>query len=158
MYKGHRYIDNDSHVLEPSDLWEKYLEPQFRAEAPRTVSRWDSTAALRLPNSIDRIVFHQETHVNGHSFPQFDTGPGGRGIFQMPGVADVYEDLLGRGAYDGIFPKESYAKVMDRTGMDYMALYPTAALTMNAVPNLFPPQAAAHCRAYNNWLHDFLQG
>ena len=34
MYKGHRYIDADSHVLEPVDMWEKYLEPKFRRYAP----------------------------------------------------------------------------------------------------------------------------
>ena len=34
MYKGHRYIDADSHVLEPANMWEKYLDPKFRRFAP----------------------------------------------------------------------------------------------------------------------------
>ena len=35
MYRGHRYIDSDAHVLEPSDLWERYLEPAYRERALR---------------------------------------------------------------------------------------------------------------------------
>ncbi len=28
-------IDCDGHILEPADLWEKYLEPQYRDRAIR---------------------------------------------------------------------------------------------------------------------------
>ena len=31
MSKSHRLIDSDSHILEPPDLFEKYLEPRFRS-------------------------------------------------------------------------------------------------------------------------------
>ena len=34
MYKGYRFIDSDSHVLEPPDLWQRYLEPEFLPNAP----------------------------------------------------------------------------------------------------------------------------
>ena len=34
MYQGHRYIDSDAHILEPSNLWERYLDPEFREEMP----------------------------------------------------------------------------------------------------------------------------
>ncbi len=30
MSKRPRLIDSDSHILEPPDLFEKYLEPKFR--------------------------------------------------------------------------------------------------------------------------------
>jgi hypothetical protein len=36
MRNGYRFIDSDAHVLEPRDMFEKYLEPQFRAEMPRS--------------------------------------------------------------------------------------------------------------------------
>ena len=107
MYKGYRYIDNDSHILEPSDLWDKYLEPEFRAEAPRTISRWETSEEFDLPSTADRITLHQETHVGGHSFPDFDTGTPQRGMFAMPGVADVYEEYLGDGEFKGMFAPEA---------------------------------------------------
>ena len=36
MYKGHRYIDADAHILEPSDIWERYLEVEYRTPMPRS--------------------------------------------------------------------------------------------------------------------------
>ena len=118
MYKGYRYIDNDSHILEPSDLWDKYLESEFRAEAPRTISRWEASEEFDLPSTADRITFHQETHVGGHSFPDFDTGTPQRGMFAMPGFADVYEEYLGDGEFKGMFAPEAYTRVLDRSGID----------------------------------------
>ncbi|EGJ35260.1 MULTISPECIES: amidohydrolase family protein [Moorena] len=35
MLKNFDIIDADSHVLEPDDLWEKYLDPQFKDLAPK---------------------------------------------------------------------------------------------------------------------------
>jgi hypothetical protein len=32
-------VDADGHILEPSDLWEKYLEPQYRDRALRGQGR-----------------------------------------------------------------------------------------------------------------------
>ncbi len=37
MYEGHRYIDADAHVLEPSGIWEKYLEPRYRTPMLRSI-------------------------------------------------------------------------------------------------------------------------
>jgi hypothetical protein len=34
MYNGYRFIDSDAHIIEPRDMFEKYLEPKFRAEMP----------------------------------------------------------------------------------------------------------------------------
>ena len=34
MYNGHRFIDSDAHILEPADMFQKYLEPKFRSQIP----------------------------------------------------------------------------------------------------------------------------
>ena len=34
MPQGNGYIDSDGHVIEPADLWERYLDPEFREEMP----------------------------------------------------------------------------------------------------------------------------
>src|SRR5216684_6888106 len=34
MENGYRLIDSDAHVIEPADLFEKYLEPRFRSPLP----------------------------------------------------------------------------------------------------------------------------
>ena len=40
---GFRMIDAEMHVMEPVDLWERYIDPEFTARAPRRLSerRWD---------------------------------------------------------------------------------------------------------------------
>lgn len=153
MYKGYRYVDSDAHILEPEDLWDRYLEPEFQANAPRTVVEWISAEEHGLPQAIDGLAYHQETHVAGESMPAFDTGYPIKGAFQMPGCADVYDEYRQMG-----FAPDAYELVLDRSGIDYMVLYPTAGLTMNCADGIAPAQAAAHCRAYNNWLHDFCRG
>jgi hypothetical protein len=34
MLNNHKIIDADSHVFEPLDMWEKYLEPAYKSFAP----------------------------------------------------------------------------------------------------------------------------
>lgn len=34
MLKGYKIIDADSHVIEPVEMWAKYLDPEFRQFAP----------------------------------------------------------------------------------------------------------------------------
>ncbi|MEK8021029.1 MAG: hypothetical protein VSS75_029515, partial [Candidatus Parabeggiatoa sp.] len=34
MLNNYQIIDADCHVLEPLEMWEKYLEPEFKDHAP----------------------------------------------------------------------------------------------------------------------------
>ena len=40
---GYRIIDAEMHVMEPVDLWQRYIDPAFQARAPRRLNerRWD---------------------------------------------------------------------------------------------------------------------
>ena len=40
---GFKIIDAELHVMEPVDLWEKYIDLEFRDRAPRRLNerRWD---------------------------------------------------------------------------------------------------------------------
>ena len=35
--KGFKILDSDMHIMEPPDLWERYIDSRYRAEAPRGV-------------------------------------------------------------------------------------------------------------------------
>src|SRR4051812_50122596 len=37
MTRTYNVIDADGHILEPLDLWDKYMDPKFRDRAPRLV-------------------------------------------------------------------------------------------------------------------------
>src|SRR5437879_1296098 len=40
---GSKLIDAEMHVMEPTDLWQRYIDPEFRTHAPRRLDerRWD---------------------------------------------------------------------------------------------------------------------
>src|SRR5207247_9284509 len=42
MKHGFRVMDSDLHTMEPDTLWERYLEPPFRAFAPAFVRRTEN--------------------------------------------------------------------------------------------------------------------
>jgi uncharacterized protein len=35
--RAYSVIDADGHILEPLDLWQKYMDPKFRDRAPKVV-------------------------------------------------------------------------------------------------------------------------
>ena len=37
MKNGLKIIDSDMHIMEPLDLWEKYIDSRFKERAPRPV-------------------------------------------------------------------------------------------------------------------------
>ena len=136
MQQGYRYIDADSHILEPLDLWERYLEPEYRSEMPYTFVGYTG----------DPLAFTVKVIIGEYGMPYSHEGSSS----PLPGLADVYMSYVNQG-----FTPECYTDAMARVGMDYMVLYPTAGLYFVSVPKLAPATAAAYCRAYNNWLHDF---
>jgi hypothetical protein len=48
MNNGFAVIDADQHVMEPSDLWDRYLEPEFRG-ARESLGPFSRGAAERFP-------------------------------------------------------------------------------------------------------------
>jgi hypothetical protein len=38
----YRVVDADGHILEPPDLWERYIEPQYRETCPKLITLEDS--------------------------------------------------------------------------------------------------------------------
>src|SRR6266516_3125605 len=58
-----------------------------------------------------------------------------------------------RGAtFDRTVGPEAWCQFLDKTGLEYSVLYPTAGLAYGQVTN--PDWALAYAKAYNNWLHD----
>jgi hypothetical protein len=45
---GFKLIDAEMHVMEPVDLWERYIDPEFATRAPR---RSTSAAGISAPLS-----------------------------------------------------------------------------------------------------------
>jgi len=158
MHDGYRFIDSDAHVIEPADMFEKYLEAKFRSPMPiaqtdyrgeplafsfKLVIPSASGGEYVMPFGRDPLDAPALARTGGASF---DAGS----PIALPGHDEAYAEFARHG-----FPPEMYKLAMERTGIDYMVVYPSAGLLTTAVPELAADTAAAYRRAYNNWLHDF---
>ena len=138
---GFKVLDSDLHIIEPADLWQRYIDPEFRDRAPRGIT--DTVANLYLqgpdgrpwgrtpsPEMDQRLFSGKEHAMNREKYKAFDQR-GWTGEVQL--------------------------EAMDAEGIDVAVIYPSRGLYVLTVPDLDPPLAAAIARAYNDWLHEFCQ-
>src|SRR2546421_651385 len=110
MTRAYNVIDADGHILEPLDLWDRYIDPGFRDRAPRIV---------KGDNGKERLVI--EEHMVGDS--RISIGRIG-GVGARPGVvaADTLEYKDGK---PGGFDPHARIPDMDADGIDAVFLYPS---------------------------------
>jgi len=135
---GFKILDSDMHVMEPPDLWERYIDEKFRARAPRGVTS-SNVRDLRMvyPDGREwaRTTTRQNDSARGQNFERNQT---------------LYRSDAERG-----WTAEVQLEAMDTEGIDMAVLYPTRGLRALVVDDMDAEFAAAIARAYNNWLHDF---
>jgi predicted TIM-barrel fold metal-dependent hydrolase len=136
-------IDADGHVLEPPDLWEHYLEAEYK---PR---------ALRIRLDDDGYEYLE---IGGK--PSKRSHRGSLGILGAMGGDDLrpsrerrYAESMPFGAGD---PAERIS-LLDQEHLEKALLYPTIGLLWEAECT-DPELSLAYCRAYNRWIADFCRG
>jgi len=135
---GFKIIDSDMHVMEPPDLWPKYIDKKFKDRAPYGITS---------KNIRDLRLAHPDgTEWSRKLTPQNDTARGRN--FEEKQV--VFGDDAKRG-----WSNEVQLEAMDNEGIDVAVLYPTRGLRAMVDDRLDPPFAAAIGRAYNDWMYDF---
>jgi predicted TIM-barrel fold metal-dependent hydrolase len=134
-------VDADGHVLEPRDVWQRYLEPSLRERA------------IRIERGADGV---EDLLVDGRSHVALRGRLGALG-----GIGMDSEDLmtLGQRSYEDGCPPGGYdpgarLKVMDEEQIDLVLLYPTIGIAWEGMVT-DPPLATAYSRAYNRWIVDF---
>lgn len=155
MFKGYRVIDADSHAMEPKDLWERYVEPEFQYYPVyhELIEGDPPTFTLKVLMNGFRMPMGQALRREGR---KKDMGRV-KYILGKDGVSRDYTEAYSHWI-DGSFSPQSYVDYLDMTGIDHLVIYPTAGLFITGVPGMDPRVAAALCRAYNNWLYDFCNG
>jgi predicted TIM-barrel fold metal-dependent hydrolase len=145
MYEIKRFpydgtIDADGHVLEPSWLWEEYLEERYA----------DRMMTVRVDD--DGLEYLQ---IDGR--PSQRTVKGVLGVMgamgdheARPGPERRYMDNIPYGAGD---PNERLA-LLDKEHLDGALLYPTIGLLWECEVT-DPELTLAYARAYNRWIADF---
>ena len=141
--QGFRVFDSDMHVMEPPNLWERYIDPEFQSRAPRGVTS-DNVRDLR-------VAFPDE-RTDGN------TGEGrarrGRNFARNQAL---YQDHAARG-----WTGEVQLEAMDAEGLDAAVMFPSRGLNVlvgreGGARTDDTRFAAAIARAYNDWLHDLCQ-
>ena len=139
-------MDSDFHMMEPHNLWDRYLEDRFKAQAPKIT-----------PNPhVAGIVGMETVSVNG-KLPVSQSDPKAartradlrrRALSQTP----HYARALARE-----FDPETHIEAMDIEGVDVGIVYSTRGRQVLAIDDLDPQFGAALARAYNNWAYDYCQ-
>lgn len=125
MLQDYQIVDADCHVLEPIDMWEKYLEPAFKSYA---LSQELTVAGEKIFHKISDSLWVEGFKAKVRDYAQY-------GI-------DRYDP-------------ESQIKAIKTMGVDIAFLYPTVGLWLLAINSMDSKLAGAFTRAYNNWLQDF---
>ena len=133
-------VDCDSHVMEPADLWQTYLEPRYRDRAIRIERR----------DGVEHLIIGEESVLSGVL-----AGLGGAHLdrataLHRPGMS--YAD----GCEPASYEPAARAAMLDDWKVDVGVLFPTIGI----LP--FPTEdvefASAYCRAYNRWQTEFHEG
>ena len=53
MTREYNVIDADGHVLEPPDLWERYIEPRYRDRCPKLVIDGEGNESFFVDETFD---------------------------------------------------------------------------------------------------------
>src|SRR5690348_16593711 len=136
MKNGYKAMDSDMHVMEPCDLWQKYIDKKFLDHAPIGLNRHKRDLGVQ---------------VEGKIMPRPTPKPN-------PELKPIRERILSEKYADEEardFDNVAQLGAMDKEGLDVAILYPSRGLFVLAVDGLDPDLAAAIARAYNDWMHDF---
>ena len=144
--KGLRVADSDMHVLEPPDLWQRYIDPAWKHAAPVGLTELRRDMRVKVKSSVVLRI--------GTVRPQRGDAAGPWSTVQDEAFAEAE-----RRGWDAV----SQLEAMDREGLDVAVLFPSRGLfvlgldvpQVMGIDGLEPDFAAAIARAYNDWLRDF---
>ncbi len=152
--EGYLILDSDLHMMEPDDLWARYLEGPHKANPPRFFGgqKKELTKTDEDKDNADTI---RSMEVQGLAIPSF--------VKQQPAAVSASElrrRSRARHPHFNVarargFDAASTLTAMDIEGIDVAVMYGTRGRQILCHDNLSSDYAAALARAYNNWAYDY---
>jgi predicted TIM-barrel fold metal-dependent hydrolase len=147
-----RFVDCDMHIMEPPDLFPRYLDPTFK---DRVITPLGADGRPRrgmividgLPTSMDAEL--QQYRKRARPVTTQTTQPLSGSRLEGTGRLDF--------AIERNYDAEAQVMGMAMEGVDIAVLFPTTGLSLIARDNMDPLLSLALCQAYNNWIHEFCQ-
>ncbi|MBT8004801.1 MAG: amidohydrolase family protein [Rhodospirillales bacterium] len=150
MKDGMRFVDCDMHVMEPPDLFDRYLEKKYHDRVSVPV---DAEGNPKRGNIIvDDVPIGGDMLMQQHRKKVYNSTT----TQQLSGSRIADSGKLNF-AIERDYNAEAQIMGMQLEGIDIAVLYPTMGLSLIARNNLDPQLSAALCRAYNNWIYEFCQ-
>ena len=136
-------VDADGHVLEPPDLWGRYVEAPLRSRAIRVRRGDDGRDVLEIEGRPARLT---TAEMLG--------GFGGMGLSLESLAVAAYSGHYVENAPAAATDPIARLALLDRDGISRAILYPSLGLQWEAEVE-DDAYALAHCRAYNRWICEF---
>jgi len=131
-------VDMDSHVMEPPDLWENYLESRYQERGIHIRLNADGLEELIVDGQV--LLAGRLAVLGGvdHYAPE---------LFMKPEIP--YLEGCPKASYD----TGARVALLDQWGVDAGVVFPTIGILWDKEED--PELAMAYARAYNNWQWDF---
>ena len=147
-----RFVDSDMHIMEPPDLFERYLDPKFRDRVILPIGadgrpKRGTIVIDGLPTTMDAELQQYRKRSRGGAASAHSTQPLSGSRLQGTNRLDF--------AIERNYDPEAQVMGMAIEGVDIAVLYPTTGLSLLARDNMDPQLSLALCQAYNNWIHEF---
>lgn len=131
-------VDMDSHVMEPADLWDTYLESKYLDRSISIKRNNDGLEELIVDNQV--LLTGRLAVLGGVDHDAID-------LFTRPEVP--YLEGCPAASYD----TNARVELLDSWGVDAGVVFPTIGILWDKAED--PELAMAYARAYNNWQWDF---
>jgi uncharacterized protein len=153
--EGYLILDSGLHMMEPDDLWVRYLDEPFRSSNPPRFFGGQLQNLAESSEDKGNADVIEGTEVQGLAIPAHG---------KLQGAAASRRELRRRSrarhphfnvARARGFDPASTLTAMDIEGIDVAVIYGTRGRQILCHDDLAPDYAAALARAYNNWAADY---
>jgi predicted TIM-barrel fold metal-dependent hydrolase len=143
---GLRIADSDMHVMEPADLWQRYMDPSWGHAAPMGLSEIERDMRVKVKNAVLLRLGRLRPRASGRAWR-------------------AEQDSAFAHAEARNWDAKSQVMAMDMERLDSTVLFPSRGLFVLALQSaehigpdgLEPELASAIARAYNDWMADFVR-
>ena len=138
--QGLRVLDSDLHLMEPHDMYRRYLAAEYQDRAP--------LAHRQLPGHF------AWWEVSGRRIPPWTENDA---VLAANQPLDARSRAVMKDGWDHGFDAASHLRAMDEEGIDVAVLFRTVASMLVSLDDMAPHYSLALCRAFNDWVADYCQ-
>jgi predicted TIM-barrel fold metal-dependent hydrolase len=143
MKNGFLVMDSDFHMMEPDDLWQRYMDEKWKVKAPKFPPNplFPARSKTVAVPTGDSPFLHTDLKA-----VQVRSDLKRRAHARSPHYARAIEHG---------FDPQTHVEAMDIEGVDVGVLYSTRGRQVLSHDDLDPEYATALARAYNDWAYDY---